>query len=99
MINNLPDWITAGTAITAVMGGLFSVHATTQSRLDVYGQKLNTTIEALEQVAPEVVNLKSRMAASEVSAQYLKEGQDRLHESISSLAEEIRNLNAELTAK
>lgn len=99
MISNLPDWITAGTAITAVMGGLFSVHASTQSRLDVYGQKLSTTIEALEQVAPEVVSLKTRMAASEVSAQYLKEGQDRLHESISSLTDEMRNLNAVLTAK
>ena len=35
MISNLPDWISAGAATTAVLGGLLGVYTTTQSRMDV----------------------------------------------------------------
>lgn len=53
MISSLPDWITAGTAVTAVMGGLFSVYTTTQSRMDVADERLANVIEIVESMALE----------------------------------------------
>ena len=106
MISNLPDWITAGTAVTAVLGGLFGVYTTTQSRIDVAEERMANAVLILEalskeqvKVSEETIELKERMARSEVSAKYLKEGQDRLHQSMSSLTGEMRNLNSILTAK
>ena len=106
MITNLPDWITAGTAVTAVLGGLFGVYTTTQSRIDVAEERMANAVLILEalskeqaKVSEETTELKERMARNEVSAQYLKEGQDRLHESMSSLTGEMRSLNSILTAK
>lgn len=106
MISNLPDWITAGTAVTAVLGGLFGVYTTTQSRIDVAEERMANAVLILEalskeqaKVSEETIGLKERMARNEVSAQYLKEGQDRLHESMSSLTGEMRSLNSILTAK
>lgn len=106
MISNLPDWITAGTAVTAVLGGLFGVYTTTQSRIDVAEERMANAVLILEalskeqaKVSEETTELKERMARNEVSAQYLKEGQDRLHESMSSLTGEMRSLNSILTAK
>ena len=106
MISNLPDWITAGTAVTAVLGGLFGVYTTTQSRIDVAEERMANAVLILEALSKEQVKaseetteLKERMARNEVSAQYLKEGQDRLHESMSSLTGEMRSLNSILTAK
>ena len=106
MISNLPDWITAGTAVTAVLGGLFGVYTTTQSRIDVAEERMANAVLILEALSKEqaktneeTIGLKERMARNEVSAQYLKEGQDRLHESMSSLTGEMRSLNSILTAK
>ena len=106
MISNLPDWITAGTAVTAVLGGLFGVYTTTQSRIDVAEERMANAVLILEALSKEQVKtseetteLKERMARNEVSAQYLKEGQDRLHESMSSLTGEMRSLNSILTPK
>ena len=39
------------------------------------------------------------MARTEVSAEYLKEGQDRLHTNMSLLAAEVRSLNQAIIAK
>jgi len=106
VISNLPDWITAGTAVAAVLGGLFGVYTTTQSRIDVAEERMANAVLILEalskeqvKVSEETIELKERMARSEVSAKYLKEGQDRLHQSMSSLTGEMRNLNSILTAK
>ena len=106
MMQNLPDWITAGTAVVAVSGGLLGVYTTTQSRIDVAEERMANAVLILEALSKEQVKaseetteLKERMARNEVSAQYLKEGQDRLHESMSSLTGEMRSLNSILTAK
>lgn len=106
MMQNLPDWITAGTAVVAVSGGLLGVYTTTQSRIDVAEERMANAVLILEalskeqvKVSEETTELKERMARNEVSAQYLKEGQDRLHESMSSLTGEMRSLNSILTAK
>ena len=48
MISNLPDWITAGTAVTAVLGGLFGVYTTTQSRIDVAEERMANAVLILE---------------------------------------------------
>lgn len=100
MIQNLPDWITAGTAVTAVMGGLFGVYTTTQSRIDVAEERMANAVVILEALSKEqarysieTTGLKEKMARNEVSAEYLKEGQDRLHDSMNLLAGEVRALN------
>ena len=81
MISSLPDWITAGTAVTAVMGGLFSVYTTTQSRMDVADERLANVIEvvevmALEQQRHDIERRKMAedLARDQVSLTYLKEG-------------------------
>jgi hypothetical protein len=106
VISNLPDWITAGTAVTAVMGGLFGVYTTTQSRIDVAEERMANAVLILESLSKEqyknsgeVVLLKEKMARNEVSAEYLKEGQDRLHDNMSLLAGEVRALNQTIIAK
>ena len=99
MISSLPDWITAGTAVTAVMGGLFSVYTTTQSRMDVADERLANVIEvvevmALEQQRHDIERRKMAedLARDQVSLVYLKEGQDRIYA-------EVNRLNEVLTAK
>ena len=106
MIQNLPDWITAGTAVTAVLGGLFGVYTTTQSRIDVAEERMANAVLILEALSKEQAKyghdqivLKEQMARSEVSAEYLKEGQDRLHDSMNLLAGEVRQLNQTIIAK
>lgn len=100
MITDLPNWITAGTAVTAVLGGLFSVYTTTQSRIDVTDERVANTIEILERLAKQQEGLESsqtiiseRLIKNEVSADYLKEGQDRLLSSMDTLSGEVRMLH------
>lgn len=100
MISNLPDWITAGTAVTAVMGGLFGVYTTTQSRMDVTDERLANAIAIIERMSSvdeamsiEIEGLAEKVVRSEVSAEYLKEGQVRLDQSLNTLAGEVRQLN------
>jgi len=99
MLTNLPDWITAGTAITAVVGGLFGVYATTQSRMDVAEERWTNTIEVLERLSVAQLDLHARTTAlservvvSNVSAEFLKEGQESLEVSLNSLTGEVRQL-------
>lgn len=99
MISSLPDWITAGTAVTAVMGGLFSVYTTTQSRMDVADERLANVIEVVEVMALEQQRhdmerqkMAEDLARDQVSLTYLKEGQDRIYA-------EVNRLNEVLTAK
>ena len=99
MISNLPDWITAGTAVTAVLGGLAGVYTTTQSRMDVADERLANVIEvvevmALEQQRHDIERRKMAedLARDQVSLVYLKEGQDRIYA-------EVNRLNEVLTAK
>lgn len=106
MISNLPDWITAGTAVTAVLGGLFGVYATTQSRIDIADERMANTIEILERLSVTQEDLDGRVGAfqerlirSEVSADYLKEGQERLDVSLNTLAGEMKQLNATILIK
>lgn len=106
MISNLPDWITAGTAVTAVMGGLFGVYTSVQSRMDVADERMANAVLILEALSKEqarydqeTIALKEKMVRNEVSAEYLKEGQDRLHANMSLLAGEVRSLNQTIIAK
>ena len=99
MISNLPDWITAGTAITAVLGGLAGVYTTTQSRMDVADERLANVIEVVEDMAIEQQRhdeernlLAQEVAKEQVSLAYLKEGQERIYK-------EVNRLNEVLTAK
>ena len=101
MMSNMPDWITAGTAVTAVVGGLFGVYTTTQSRMDVADERWANTIEIIERMSnieekldTKVVVLGERLVKSEVSAQYLKEGQERLGVSLNILAGEVKQLTS-----
>jgi hypothetical protein len=105
VIANLPDWITAGTAVTAVMGGLFGVYTTTQSRIDVADERMANAVLILEALSKEqakyseeTMTLKEKMARNEVSAEYLREGQDRLNDSMNILAGEVRQLNQTVLA-
>lgn len=106
MLSNLPDWIGAGAAIAAVTGGLLGVYTTTQSRLDLAEEKMVHAVQILDQLSikqkeidEDTQLLKQRVAVSEVSADHLKEGQDRLHESLNSLTVEVRSLNQTILAK
>lgn len=97
MISNLPDWITAGTAVTAVVGGLFGVYTTTQSRLDVTEERIQNTLQIIHKIAANQEDLASstkeinyRLTRSEVSAEYLKEGQDRLMAEVKMLSQDIK---------
>lgn len=100
MITTFPDWITAGTAVTAVVGGLFGVYTTTQSRLDVADERWVHAVEVIEQLSESQVelskstlDLSGRLIRSEVSAEYLKEGQEKLDVSLVALASEVGKLN------
>lgn len=102
---NMPEWITAGTAMLAVSGGLLGVYTTTQSRIDVSEERLKSTIEAISQVASvqrsvleEVSALNDKVVRSEVSAEYLSKGQDRLSDNLSVLTGEVRQLNRAILA-
>lgn len=86
--------------MTAVLGGLFSVYTTTQSRIDVTDERVANTIEILERLAKQQEGLESsqtiiseRLIKNEVSADYLKEGQDRLLSSMDTLSGEVRMLH------
>lgn len=99
MISNLPDWITAGTAVTAVLGGLAGVYTTTQSRMEVADERLANVIEIVEVMAVEQKRhdaerheLAEELAKEHISLTYLKEGQDRIYT-------EVSRLNEVLTAK
>ena len=97
---NIPEWITAGTAMLAVSGGLLGVYTTTQSRIDISEERLNSTIEAIGRVADgqisilgHVKGLNDKVVKGEVDAAYLVKGQDRLIESVAELTGEVRQLN------
>ena len=99
MISSLPDWIAAGTALTAVLGGLAGVYTTTQSRMDVADVRIAHSAVLLEQVVIEqgkesrdITRLRERLSQEEISLAYLKEGQDRIYR-------ELTRLNSTLTAK
>ena len=99
MMSNLPDWITAGTAVTAVLGGLAGVYTTTQSRMDVADERLANVIEVVEAMALEQqrhdierYKMAEDLARDQISLVYLKEGQDRIYA-------EVNRLNEVLTAK
>ena len=99
MISNLPDWITAGTAVTAVLGGLAGVYTTTQSRMDVADERLANVIEIVESMAIEQKRhdierhkLTESLAKEHISLAYLKEGQERIYG-------EVSRLNEVLTSK
>lgn len=99
MMSNLPDWITAGTAVTAVLGGLAGVYTTTQSRMDVADERLANVIEVVEVMALEQQRhdmerhkMAEDLARGQVSLAYLKEGQGRIYA-------EVNRLNEVLTAK
>lgn len=105
MIQNLPDWITAGTAVTAVVGGLFGVYTTTQSRMDVTDERLANAIVVIERLSTqdealsiELEGMRERTIRSEVSAEYLKKGQERLETSLNTLAGEVRQVNQTIIA-
>lgn len=96
---NVPEWITAGTAVTAVLGGLAGVYTTTQSRMDVADERLANVIEVVEVMANEQrrhdqerYELARSLAEDSVSLAYLKEGQERIYG-------EVSRLNETLTAK
>lgn len=99
MISNLPDWISAGAATTAVLGGLLGVYTTTQSRMDVSDERLANVIEVVEKMAEEQQRhdlerhkLAEDLAREQVGLAYLKEGQDRIYA-------ELNRLNEVLTEK
>lgn len=99
MITNLPDWITAGTAVTAVLGGLAGVYTTTQSRMDVADARLANVIEIVESMAIEQKRhdiernkLTESLVREHISLTYLKEGQERIYG-------EVSRLNDVLTSK
>ena len=96
---NIPEWITAGTAVTAVLGGLAGVYTTTQSRMDVADERLANVIEIVEVMAIEQKRhdeerheLSNDLAKEHISLGYLKEGQERIYV-------ELTRLNTTLTAK
>lgn len=106
MISNLPDWVGAGAAVTAVLGGLAGVYATSQSRSDVQDNRIETivmTLETLTEVQGSLEtrqrDLEGKMIRSEVSAEYLQEGQARLSKSVDTLAGEVRQLSQAVLAK
>ena len=99
MIGDLPEWITAGTAVVAVSGGLLGVYTTTQSRMDVADERMANVIEivetmAIEQQRDEIERHKMAedLARDGTSLKYLKEGQDRIYA-------EVNRLNSVLPAK
>jgi hypothetical protein len=99
MISGFPEWITAGTAVIAVSGGLLGVYTTTQSRVDVADERLASVIEVVEGMALEQKRhdeerhrMAEAIARNQVSMSYLKEGQDRIYS-------EVNRLNRILTAK
>jgi len=99
MISHLPDWITAGTAVVAVSGGLLGVYTTTQSRMEVADERLISVIEVVEEMALEQKRhdeerhrMAEAIAREQVSMSYLKEGQERIYS-------EVNRLNRILTAK
>ena len=96
---SIPEWITAGTAVVAVSGGLLGVYTTTQSRMDVADERLANVIEIVEGMAieqrrydEERHKLSEDLAKEKVGLLYLKEGQDRIYA-------EVSRLNDVLTAK
>ena len=106
MISSLPDWVTAGSAVVAMAGGLVGVYTSFQSRMDVADERLANTAMILEALSKEQarygqdqVVMKEQIIKSEVSSAYLKEGQDRLHDSMNLLAGEVRQLNQTIVAK
>jgi len=93
MISHLPDWITAGTAVVAVSGGLLGVYTTTQSRMEVADERLISVIEVVEEMALEQKRhdeerhrMAEAIAREQVSMSYLKEGQDRIYSEVNGLS-------------
>ena len=96
---NVTEWVTAGTAVTAVLGGLAGIYTTTESRMDVADERLANVIEVVEGLAleqkrteEERKELAESLVREHVSLAYLKEGQERIYG-------EISRLNDVLTAK
>lgn len=104
MINNLPDWVTAGTAVTVVLGGMLGVYTSSATRLDLAEERIANTTSVIEKLADEQLRiskesryLSERMAVSTVSAEHLKEGQIKMQSSIESLANEVRQLSVHVS--
>lgn len=100
MISSIPEWLTAGTAVAAVFGGLVGVYSSSQSRLDVQDARLENIIVTLETLTEvqqgleiEQESMKEKVIRSEVSAEYLQEGQERLAKSVDTLSGEVRQLS------
>ena len=97
---NMPEWITAGTAVTAVVGGLFGVYTTTQNELSVQEERLNTLVEVVarigthqEQLSLTTVEVKERLIRDEVVSDYLQRGQITLSKNVSAMGGELRQMN------
>ena len=97
---NMPEWITAGTAVTAVVGGLFGVYTTTQNELSVQEERLNTLVEVVarigtqqEQLSLTTIEVKERLIRDEVVSEYMQRGQVRLTKHVSTMSGELRQMN------
>lgn len=90
---NVPEWVTAGTAITAVLGGLFSVYTTTQSRMDVTDEKLLRSAELISQVSNNQRTFQDRILRNELGVLGLKEHQDRIEGQLVEMSAEVKQMN------
>jgi hypothetical protein len=98
--------VTAGTAVAAVFGGLVGVYTSSQSRLDVQDARIENIIVTLETLTHvqeglevEQKGMKEQVIRSEVSAEYLQEGQARLSKSVDTLSGEVRQLSQAVLAR
>lgn len=90
---NIPEWITAGTAMTAVVGGLFGVYATTQSRLDVTQEKLERTFSIVQHIAKTQEGFGDRILRNELEGKYLKELQVAIGENVVEVKGDVKQAN------
>lgn len=97
---NMPEWITAGTAVTAVVGGLFGVYTSTANDVAVERERLSALVEVVgrigthqEQLSLTTIEVKERLIKSEVGADYLQRGQVELSHKVSEMSGEIGQMN------
>ena len=97
---NIPEWITAGTAVTAVLGGLFGVYTSTSNDVLVERERLNALVGVVarigthqEQLSLTTMEMKERVIKSEVGADYLQRGQDNLSISVNELNGKVGHMN------
>lgn len=97
---NIPEWITAGTAVTAVLGGLFGVYTSTSNDVLVERERLSALVGVVarigthqEQLSLTTMEMKERVIKSEVGADYLQRGQDNLSISVNELNGKVGHMN------